>query len=118
LKTLKTNKMKNDIENTHAGSDCQKHLVRRLRNYHRQLDAHQRKREAAVLLADAADEIEKLRNALEQFYTVNTRFGIGGLGLMEYQKANFDAREALFPTNVKVMAAPLAGATVETEVEP
>lgn len=91
-------------------------LVRRLRNHHRQLDAHQRKREAAVLLADAADEIEKLWNALEQFYTVNTRFGIGGFGQMEYQKANLDAREALFPTNAKEMTPPLTG-SVETGKE-
>lgn len=51
------------------------------------------------LLDDAVDEIQRLWNALEQFYTVNTRFGIGGFGMMEYQKANHDARQVLFPKN-------------------
>ena len=57
------------------------------------------------LLDDAADEIQKLWNALEQFYSVNTQFHLGGFGMMEYQKANFDAREALqFPKNETIAA--------------
>jgi hypothetical protein len=47
-----------------AGGDCVSRLVVHLRNYLRHLDSHQKKREAAVLLTDAAEEIEILRIAL------------------------------------------------------
>lgn len=47
-----------------AGGDCVSRLIARLRDYVRQLDTHQKKRRAALLLTEAADEIEILRIAL------------------------------------------------------
>jgi predicted RNase H-like nuclease (RuvC/YqgF family) len=70
--------------------------------------------EAREKLENAADRIEELWNALNKFYEVNTRFGIGGFGMMEYQKANHDARSVLFPQNAEGMARELAAQDSES----
>ena len=43
-------------------------------------------------------ENSKLREALQKFYEVNTRYGIGGLGMEEYLETNHLARETLKST--------------------
>lgn len=53
----------------------------------------------ATVPASTCRAIEASRNelleALEEFYQVNCKFGIGGLGLEEYQSANAKARAAI-----------------------
>jgi hypothetical protein len=71
------------------------HIIERATETERELA------EAREKLENAADRIEELWNALNKFYEVNTRFGIGGFGMMEYQKANHDARSVLFPQNAE-----------------
>ena len=49
-----------------SGSSVQR-LVRRLRDYHRQLDTHQKNREAGMLILEAADEIDRLESACNKW---------------------------------------------------
>lgn len=42
-------------------------LVQRLRNYYYQLAPHQKSREAAILIMEAANEIERMENACNKW---------------------------------------------------
>lgn len=54
-------------QTTNDPAVTQEQIVHRLRKYLRQLDTHQRKREAATLISEAADEIERLQTACNKW---------------------------------------------------
>jgi len=60
-----------ELQQTPSGGSDHR-LVRRLRNFWRQLDTHQRKRESATLILEAAEEIERLNNACNRWSEVET----------------------------------------------
>lgn len=60
-----------ELQQTPSG-DSDHRLVQRLRNFWRQLDTHQRKRESATLILEAADEIERLANACNKWSEAET----------------------------------------------
>ena len=75
-KRARTNlKTTEPMENSNTQKTCEPRssgaplprLVRRLRNYHQQLDTHQKKREAGMLILEAAYEIERLESACNKW---------------------------------------------------
>jgi hypothetical protein len=68
MKLQSNTKAAETVQTTSNPAVAQERLVRRLRDYHRQLDTHQKKREAGMLILEAADEIDRLESADPQLY--------------------------------------------------